>query len=219
MNVIAQETEKVTLERLRKNFEVKGYQFIEKPTGDQVPDFLRGYIPDALALGPNENIVIEVKRRRARASDITLAHLAQRVSAQDGWRFIVIYPGEDAGDAVKLKRAGRTEIDQALNDARSLEASGFHRHAFVAIWSILEALARRLHLEGKTSLFGPLSPIQVVQRLAMDGYVGSEDAKRLQRLISLRNLAVHGDLNVDVSSEDIAFILKRAEEIFEALSA
>jgi len=53
----------------------------------------------------------------------------------------------------------------------------------------------------------------------MDGYVGSEDAKRLQRLISLRNLAVHGDLNVDVSSEDIAFILKRAEEIFEALSA
>jgi len=186
-----------------------------------VPDFLRGYTPDALALGPSENVVIEVKRRRARASDITLAHLAQRVSAQDGWRFIVIYPGEDEdeGDAVKLKRAGKTEIDQALNDARSLEASGFRRHAFVAIWSILEALARRLYSEDKTSLSGPLSPIQVIQRLTMDGYVGSEDAKRLQRLISLRNLAVHGDLNVDVSSEDIACILNRAEEISEALSA
>lgn len=217
MNVIAQETEKVTLEHLRKNFEVKGYQFIENPTGSQVPDFLRGYRPDALALGPNENVVIEVKQRKARASDVTLAHLAQRVSAQDGWRFIVVYSGEDEGDAVKLKRAGKIEIDQALNDARSLEAFGFHRHAFVAIWSILEALARRLYSEDKTSLFGPLSPIQVIQRLAMDGYVGSEDAKRLQHLISLRNLAVHGELNVNVPSEDIAFILKRAEEISETL--
>jgi uncharacterized protein YutE (UPF0331/DUF86 family) len=211
--------EKITLDRLREDFQAKGYQFIAEPSSDQVPDFLGAHRPDALAIGPHDNVIIEVKRQGSRALKIPPAQLAQKIASQSGWRYLLVYAGEDPSDIIELSRPQKSQVDRAIEEARRLEQSGHFRAAMIEGWSLLEALARRLHTEDIRFSLRPLSPMQVVERLAMDGQLDAEEAKRLRALSSIRNSVVHGDLNVSVSGDDVRFLLGQVETINARLSA
>lgn len=213
MSTAAAEVERETLYRLRERFEAEGYRFILEPAKDSLPDFLQNRRPDALAFGPNETVVIEAKHRRTKDSDILLTHLAQEISSRPGWRLLVVYTGEIPDDIVELRRAEQSQIDLALQDVRKLTIHGPNRIVLVAAWSMFEALARSLYTEGDLAATRALSPMQVVERLASDGYLTLNEAQRLRTLISTRNRAVHGDLTVNISDEDIRFMLDKAEEI------
>ncbi len=213
MSVNTSEVEREALYRLKEKFEAEGYRFILNPVRGDLPDFLQDYQPDALALGSNENVVVEAKHRRTKASDISLTHLAQKISSRSGWRLLVVYTGENPDDIVELRRAEQSQIYLALQDLRKLMIHGTNRIVLVAAWSMFEALARSLYTEGDSGASRAQSPTQVVERLASDGYLDLDEARRLRTLISARNRAVHGDLTVNVPDDDIQFMLDKADEI------
>lgn len=213
MSTSIADLEKETLHRLREQFEAQGYKFLTQPTKGELPDFLQEDRPDALAIGPNETVVIEAKRLRTRASNLQLTLRAKEISSRPGWRLLVVYTGEDSGDITELSRVGKVQIDQAIKDARALRMHGHNRYVLVAAWSLFEALARRLYAGDNKSNLRALSPIQIVEHLAMDGYLDVDEAKHLRNLISLRNRSVHGDLEVSIPNEDIDFMLNEAERI------
>jgi Holliday junction resolvase len=159
------EVEVEALNELRKNFEAEGYSFILNPTTETLPDFLHDNRPDAIAIGPNEKVVVEVKSRRTRASAILLELMAQKVSSQPGWRLLIVYTGESS-EVLELHRADQHQIDRALHDIRSLMKVGPNRVLLVAVWSVFEVLARNLYPEGDPGATKPLSPMHVVERLA-----------------------------------------------------
>jgi len=74
-------------------------------------------------------------------------------------------------------------------------------------------MARRLYPEDIRISLRPLSPVQTVERLAMDGQLSDEDSKRLRTLGSIRNSVVHGDLNVRVLPDDLQFMVQKIEAI------
>ena len=53
--------ERLVLDRLKETYEHQGYQFFIEPLPQMLPPFLGGVRPDALALKPGDNQVIEVK--------------------------------------------------------------------------------------------------------------------------------------------------------------
>lgn len=205
--------ERVTLERLREDFEAKGYQFVLEPHRDQLPDFLGSYRPDAIAIGQHDKVIIEVKPPGSPQTSIPSAQLSQRIVPQNGWRYLLVYAGQDPSEFIELSRPQKSQIDDAIEEVRSLEQSGHIRAAMIECWSLLEALARRIYPEDIRFSMRPLSPMEVVERLAMDGQIGDGDAKRLRALSSIRNSLVHGDLNVSVAADDVHFLLETIKNI------
>lgn len=209
----AAELARNTLERLREDFEAKGYQFLAEPGPTQTPEFLAGHIPDALALGQNDKVIIEIKRQGSREPRIPLAQLAEKVPRGSGWRYMLVYAGQDPSELIDFPRPNQSQVDQATKEARKLEQLGYTRAALLEAWSILEALARRIYPEDIRFSLRPLSPMQIVERLAMDGEIDAEQAKRLRVLSSLRNSAAHGDLDARISGDDVRYLLDVIESV------
>jgi REase_AHJR-like len=205
------------LERLRKTYEERGLRFVSHPTRDVTPSFLAGYQPDALALGPHGGVVIEIKRQRQPASELKLAAIADRVAKQHGWEFRVIYANDRTEDTPDIPRPTKEQISQRLAEIERMVRAGHLTPAFVIGWAVMESLTRLLADEGGPRPAVVDSPIQTIQRLAMDGYLDGAAAQRLRDMAGLRNSAVHGDLSVKVARADVEFLLTQIREIASSL--
>ena len=67
--------------RLRKDAEQRGWKFYIQPPPQVIPEFLKGYRPDALGIGPEGGVVIEIKARRNEARGESLTRRATLVEA------------------------------------------------------------------------------------------------------------------------------------------
>jgi uncharacterized protein YutE (UPF0331/DUF86 family) len=214
------DSEKATLDKLRDDFISKGYKFEIEPDRQSLPGFLQKYQPDAIAIGKDETdkVIIEVKRPNTRAR-VELAELTQEIAQKSGWRYMLVYTGQDPSEIIELSRPQKAQVDEAIKEVRALESAGFLKAAMLEGWSVLEALARRIYPSDIRVSLKPLTPASVIERLAMDGLVSDADAKKLRAMISVRNSVAHGDLNVSVSQDDLSYLLKSVETINSHIAA
>ena len=75
------------LRNLQQVSEARGLTFFVNPPREIIPRFLGDYQPDAIALGPEGGMIIEVKLRRSPNSQKQLATIAKKVAEQKGWNF------------------------------------------------------------------------------------------------------------------------------------
>ncbi len=221
MSASAIDFEQATLSRLRDDFEAKGYRFIIQPTPEDLPHFVKLRPPDAIAIGRDDvdKVIIEVKRVENRDAKAPMAEVDRDLAAKEGWRYLLVYAGQDPSEIVELSRPLKSQVDNAIDEVHSLEQSGYLRAAMLEGWSLLEALARRIYPHDIRVSLRPLSPIAVVERLAMDGQISGPEAKRLRAMGAIRNSVAHGDLNVSVSPDDLRFLLERVESINARVTA
>lgn len=215
MSVDVAAREHLVLDRLKETYEHQGFQFFIEPLPEILPDFLRGFQPDAIALKPGDNQVIEVKFGRRQGEERRLQTVGRLVSGQPGWQLKVFYEGQRPEDELRFKLATRPQIDAQIAEAEQLHALGHHKAALLLGWSALEAIARvRLGEEGNASqrLF---SPAQTVQALEMMGAIDRAIAQRLRVSAQWRNLAAQGELDATVDESSVADLL----QILRALAA
>jgi uncharacterized protein YutE (UPF0331/DUF86 family) len=203
------ESERRVLELLRPRYEAQGYLFIEYPGGDALPEALKGFSPDAIAIGPPKNIAIEIKLRRGRSTADNLQALSERLRQHPDWEFRVIY-----GDEVDLQdelspATTRSEIEKQIDEAEALSAAGHHRAALVLAWAALEAIARTT-APAETTGAGGRTPRQVVEILERMGRLTFEEASELRSALLLRNAVVHGDYQHDVGRADVELLVRAA---------
>jgi uncharacterized protein YutE (UPF0331/DUF86 family) len=199
--------------QLRKDAEKRGWKFYIEPPLQVIPEFLKGYRPDALGIGSDGGVVVEVKTRQHKAQKDSLAKIASLVEAQSGWEFRVFYvsPPVEVEPAVSDPTA--IELSSGIAEVRKLLEAGHERAALVIAWSLLEAIARLVSPhEGRTKA-RPLSPVQAVQTLAEMGYLEEVDARRLRELANLRNAVVHGVFQTTVLPKDVDQLMTNLEEI------
>ncbi|TXN43690.1 hypothetical protein [Methylobacterium sp. WL7] len=206
------------LGRLQKDAEKRGWKFYIQPSPQVIPEFLKGYRPDALGIGPDGGVVIEIKARRHDAQGESLAKIANLVEAQKGWEFRVFYVAPPVEVRTDLSAPTASELASGIAEARTLLESGHERAALVIAWSLLEAIARLVTPQGETTRARPLSPVQAVQTLAEMGYLKEVDARRLRELTSLRNAVVHGGLKTVVPANDVAQLICDLETITHDLA-
>ena len=204
------------LRDLRRMSEARGMTFYMQPPRKIVPEFLGNYRPDAIALGSDGGIIIEVKHRRSRRDEMQLAEISRRVSGQKGWEFRVIYLNSSY-DKTPIGKPTWPQLYAALGESEALAAGGHHGAALVGAWAVLEALAR---LAGDGDA-GPSSgsPLQAVQALAADGFVEKAVADRLRGLVGLRDAVVHGDLSVKVPADQVEALARDLRAIASEVEA
>ncbi len=208
----ASQQERDLLTSLRSQYEAKGFSFEIEPGPQGMPDFLGSYVPDAIARKPGENVAIEVRRSRGRASEISLQQIRSRFDGHPDWTLAVAYAAEDPLKTLTIRPAAVPAIRRQLADVRTLTTLGQSRAAFLLAWSLLEATL--LNVEGEQEA-RPRTPASVLQGLAMLGRIEPETERRLRSAIALRNAVVHGDLTVEPTGADVDIV---ASVIEEALS-
>lgn len=204
-----QETEADILERLKAAYEQQGYSFVVQPIQEKLPSFFGSYRPDAIASRGDINVVIEVKSRGTRASDILLSDLQNRIAPYKNWKLSVVFASEKQESLTAIPAPQPELIRQGVLEVEELLATSHTRAAFMLAWSLLEAAHNRISEDEVGHL---RSPGQVIQSLAMRGYISTTAERSLRNLSDLRNRVVHGDLGADASSNNVEQVLSAINE-------
>jgi uncharacterized protein YutE (UPF0331/DUF86 family) len=209
----AQLWESNVLRNIQQVSEARGLKFYVNPPREIVPEFLGGFQPDAMALGPEGGIIIEVKLRNSPASEKQVAAIARRVSGQKGWEFRAIYLNPPMDETPPIAKPTPEQLQAKFGEIEALMKGGHLAAAFVTAWAALESLARLASTNREARRFRAFSPIQAIQTLAEEGYIENEAADRLREMAKLRNAVVHGDFSVDVPAEVVEGLLEQLQTI------
>lgn len=199
-----QEAEVAFLEKLRPEYETKGYRFIIHPSRTDLPEFFATYEPDAVARRPDHNVAIEVKSRATPTVEQSLQRIRKLFDGRPDWKFTVAYAGSGETGIRRLPVPSRSEVLDRTQEAELLLADGNVRAAFVAAWSLLEAALNSALPDADKR---PRTPGSVVQTLAIDGLISDGLEQSLRPLVELRNRVVHGDLTAEPSEADVRMVL------------
>jgi uncharacterized protein YutE (UPF0331/DUF86 family) len=155
-----------------------------------------------ITIGPNKKLIIEVTsvgvQRQRRLSEIQ-----GRFANQKEWEFTLVWMGNAAQEA-PVSRSSAKNILERTEEVRKLIQSGHHQPALLMSWGLLEAVGRLLH----TTIIKPQSPARLIQILASEGSITPAEADLLRQSSKKRNAVIHGDIAVEVSSDELLDLLK-----------
>lgn len=203
---IAEDSERAALDEYEPGWVEQGYRVIRHPSPSQVPKFLGHFQPDALAVGRQPNLVVEVLRKGSRNADEKVRRLKSLVEGQPEWRLEIIYSGEVESEVVSTSA---DSISELLVNARKLCLEE-PRASLLLTWAALEALARRLDPKNASR---PQSPGRVIELLAGAGHIAPSEAEAMRAGANLRNRLIHGDLSIHPAAVDVQRLITIAENL------
>ncbi len=184
--------ERETLEKMKSNWEKQGFEVItEYNKLKQYNFFTNNYIPDAILLKENDNVIVEIIRKFSPSTDTKLEKIKTFISEKDGWRFQVVYAGVES---TIINKTSYISILNTIEEAKILEETN-ERASLLLYWAIFEAIARHIFPKRTTK---PQSPARVIELLASSGNITPSEAKLLRELIKVRNQLIHGALEEEV---------------------
>ncbi|MEM1048277.1 MAG: HepT-like ribonuclease domain-containing protein [Pseudomonadota bacterium] len=209
MNV-SRQTETAVLDLHEPSWTARGYRLVRRPAAENLPDFLKGFSPDAILLGRDPKVVVEIVSKGNPEIAPKIDRLKSAISHDNEWTLEVVYAGKepDLLPAVETER-----LDEFLTNVRS-SISSDQRGSLLLLWAILEALARRLDPQQTQR---PQTPGRVVELLAGAGLITPSQAERLREGVGWRNRLVHGDLNISPTVEQVSGIAEIVGELIEDL--
>lgn len=206
----AEELESAVLEKHEAHWVEQGYRVIRHPRPHEIPEFLGRFLPDALALGPEPNLVVEVIRKGSANAEEKVRRLKALLGDRKDWRLEILYSGEaQAG----VEPTTSDAISELLGTARRLSEQE-PRAALLLTWAGLEGLARLLDPRNTVR---PQTPGRVVELLASAGYIAPSEAHTLRAAAATRNRLIHGDLSMRPTSAEVTAISDIAEELLRQL--
>jgi REase_AHJR-like len=209
-----QTREQDVLDILRRQYEARGFSFVKNPSVSALPDFLKAFAPDAIATGPDQNIVIEVKSSRRLRDQGRLAQMAHLLEKRGGWHFKIFYADDLSAADDTVPVAEKAAIEQEIAEVRSLLRGNSVRAAFVLAWALLEAAARNSGLG--TAQQAPRTATSIAELLGREGVISADETPKLWELASTRNAIVHGDLGREVRKSDVELLAAIVERLISA---
>ncbi len=188
-----------SLERLRAKsladrYRRKGYEVIEEPAPNQLPDFMAGYRPDMILRKGGESIVLEVKSRESLIGYPKLGDLADLLRSKPGWRLDLVVV--NTGDRIDIHRDSRllTREDVLLivEESERLLADGFTEAAFLRCWAAADAIVRIILEEEGEEPPENVPSNAALSQIMWEGLIHRDDYEILRRILRYRNAYAHG---------------------------
>ena len=205
--------EKQLLEQVLPQLEAEGYSVYLEPSPELLPAFMKGYIPDAIALGKDKKLAIEIVVDSPLSSTKERA-LKHRFEKAEDWELRILY-ARPTNPSKNLPVMEDGAIDDSIASAENLLSAGQLKAAFLIAWATFEALGRALSPE---EFVRPQTPARLIEVLAANGYVTPSEADILRELATIRNQFIHGSLNENIDRTevqrfiDILGILRRMKD-------
>lgn len=193
------------IKELAKDYKSKGYEVFIEPNNSIVPDFLRGFKADLIALSENDNVVVEVKSSDSRTDYKILEELANIVNSKSNWRFELVFtnPKKQLSLSNSLTLIDAVKIDSRLVDINNLVENNSLESAFLLGWATLEASIRtKLITLIKKEEIVQKTPLHLLKNLYSLGVINQTQLRKLDVLIQKRNQIIHG-FEATISKSDI----------------
>lgn len=178
-----------TQRSVAREYRRRGYEVIEQPRGDSLPSFLRGFVPDLIAIKDDDRAVVEIKTAESLYGSNEIKELAAAVEAHAGWRFELISLGKrsDTGSV----GVSEDSLERLLDTALTTYDSGQRGLSLIYLVSLLDELVRdaalRYRIKGRDRSAG-----SIVAELAFQGIIDGTTADVLDQAWQRRNAIVHG---------------------------
>jgi hypothetical protein len=198
----AEASETNLLDAVVSRYKAEGFEVFIHPSRAVLPPFLKDYRPDAVAIGPQRKIAIELVRSNAPSSD-KISRLRELFLEHHDWELFVLYVSPHSS-AETMPIAARGEIEKAVVQVGELRSAGQQVAALVMGWATLEAVARALLPE---QLARSQPPARLIEVLASEGFLTPSEADALRPAASVRNAAAHGQLDVNVDPKQLAALV------------
>lgn len=204
---------------LAEEYRKKGYHVIEKPSPEQLPDFLSSYRPDLLARKGQTGVVVEVKSRASLAKDPKVKDLARLLQTNPHWNLELVVVKEPATLSTPegIRPFGRGDILRQLQAAEQLLTSGAAETALLLAWPALEATVR-LMIEAEGIVLEQLSPSAVLKQAVSNGVISRSDYTFLMDTLKHRNAFVHGFKSTDFDSTLAKNLISTTKRLVEEAS-
>lgn len=173
-----------------------GYTVVMSPSSESLPAALRAFHLDAIAVGKNPHVIIEVIGRSEQPTE-RLAALRRAAEDAGGWRLDLIL--DRAVRTPIIARTSNQSIATTLSAVPQV-AKIDARAAVLLGWGGMEALARSLHPDRFSR---PQTPGRIVETLAEIGDISQVEATVLRKLAESRNAIIHGGLETQPSNEEM----------------
>lgn len=188
----------ISLERQRarvlaEEYRHRGYEVIEEPSQEQLPEFLSGYHPDLLIRKGDKAIVVEVKSRTSLAKEPQVRELARLLRTKPHWNFELVVVGEE--EQLRAPEGAhpfaREDIFRSIEAAERLLELGFAEASLLLAWSAVEATVRLL-TEEENIVLDRLTPLYILKQAVMNGVISRDEYGSLTKIMGYRNALVHG---------------------------
>lgn len=196
------EAEDMVLSQITPALESEGYQIIRHPSRSILPEFMKNYHPDAIALGKNKNIAIEIKSRYSdhKSQDESIDRIKKIFEKNDQWEFrLFVIDRNQHVESIVLN--DHEIISQSIIQLHDLMSEKQFQAAFLMGWSAFESLGRGL-LKGR--FLYPQPSVNLISALAEEGYLVPMDADFFRELMPRRNMLAHGQLNIEPDQAELS---------------
>lgn len=193
-------SERFALDEMEPRWVSQGYKLIRNPSDDQIPGFLGSFTPDAIAIGKQPGLIIEVVNPKARHARTKVSEVRRLIANNPDWRLEVVY---SPTDATEIGEVPKSEIQQTLDEA-ALLIEAEPRAALLLAWAGLEAVGRMLN--PKLANYS-MSSGTLINLLVSQGNLNIDDQQELRDLASIRNKIAHGQLSLQPDPRDVKRLL------------
>jgi hypothetical protein len=205
---------------LAEEYRSRGYEVIEAPSPEQLPDFLAGYHPDLLIRKGDETVVVEVKSRSSLGKDPQIRELARLLGSKPNWNFelVVVREEEQLSAPEGTHPFGREDILRGIEATERLLETGFAEAALVLAWTTAEATVRLLtategiELDRHTSLY-------VLKQAVIHGVISRDEYNFLTNVMKYRNALVHGFKTVDFDPALVEELISTTKRLLQSTTA
>ncbi|RYC32306.1 hypothetical protein D3273_09775 [Lichenibacterium minor] len=127
--------------RVARRYRMMGYDVVERPSPEVLPDFMDGILPDVVARSVSDNVVVEIKTHASLTGSNDLVAMAEKVSAHPDWRFELVVMDDATTAAAEISDA---EFEARLARARHAAEVGSADVAFAFLVQLIAIVARDL---------------------------------------------------------------------------
>jgi hypothetical protein len=180
------------IESLAAEYRASGYKVRVRPSGDDLPSFLKDFRPEIIATSPEGNLVVEVKSYPQFDAE-EARELAEVVEQNPGWRFDVMLVNPPVAPDVPAQEhlADDEQVTRMLENAETLSKEGHVEAAGLIAYSALETILRRL-AQSEAPQIERQSSARVLKELYSLGKIHPDTFEKLLPLMEFRNAVAHG---------------------------
>lgn len=189
--------------RIARKYKTMGYEVLENPGPDRLPDFMRGAAPDIVARSSSDNVVIEVKRHASLRGSNNLIGIAERISGHPDWRFELVVVDEADGNGP----ASDADYERVLERVHAAMSHQLFDVAFVYLVNVLVRIARDLAKKRGLS-FTNKADRNLFLDLGFRGSLPNDLLELCLSALSMRNDLAHALDGNSPSMDDVQSLLQ-----------
>jgi len=201
-------------QRIARKYRLLGYDVLENPEADRLPEFMRGVTPDIVAQSKSDNVVIEVKRHSSLQGSNDLVGIAERVSGHPEWRFELVVLDDD--EQTRPVRPAM-DYDSLLKKVQLATSAHLPDMAYAYLADTMVTIARDLASQYNVN-FKDKSDRSLFADLGFKGILPEALVEDCLSVLSTRNNLLHAlDDGEGPSEADLQRLLQLCEQLKELL--